>query len=111
MAHCQFGDSFPLDCIRDIIKMLRAGDLDDNKWKLVKEISCVLGTAANMMDDDEEAPEVFGAVENEVADKLESLLPADDALMSSVSWLAITLAAIKIVLPILISLLKENEDA
>jgi hypothetical protein len=107
MAHCQFGDSFPLDCIRDIIKMLRAGDLDDNKWKLVKEISCVLGTAANMMDDDEEAPEVFGAVENEVADKLESLLPADDALMSSVSWLAI----IKIVLPILISLLKENEDA
>jgi hypothetical protein len=64
-----------------------------------------------MMDDDEEAPEVFGAVENEVADKLESLLPADDALMSSVSWLAITLAAIKIVLPILISLLKENEDA
>lgn len=107
MAHCQFGDSFPLDCIRDIIKMLRAGDLDDNKWKLVKEISCVLGTAANMMDDDEEAPEVFGAVENEVADKLESLLPADDALMSSVSWLAI----IKIVLPILISLLKENENA
>jgi len=107
MAHCQFGDSFPLDCIRDIIKMLRAGDLDDNKWKLVKEISCVLGTAANMMDDDEEAPEVFGAVENEVADKLESLLPADDALMSSVSWLAI----IKIVLPILISLMKENEDA
>ena len=107
MAHCQFGDSFPLDCIRDIIKMLRAGDLDDNKWKLVKEISCVLGTAANMMDDDEKAPEVFGAVENEVADKLESLLPADDALMSSVSWLAI----IKIVLPILISLLKENEDA
>jgi hypothetical protein len=107
MAHCQFRDSFPLDCIRDIIKMLRSGDLDDNKWKLVKEISCVLGTAANMMDDDEEAPEVFGAVENEVADKLESLLPADDALMSSVSWLAI----IKIVLPILISLLKENEDA
>ncbi len=107
MAHCQFGDSFPLDCIRDIIKMLRAGELDDNKWKLVKEISCVLGTAANMMDDDEEAPEVFGAVENEVADKLESLLPADDALMSSVSWLAI----IKIVLPILISLLKENENA
>ena len=107
MAHCQFGDSFPLDCIRDLIKMLRAGDLDDNKWKLVKEISCVLGTAANMMDDDEEAPEVFGAVENEVADKLESLLPADDALMSSVSWLAI----IKIVLPILISLLKENENA
>ena len=107
MAHCQFGGSFPLDCIRDIIKMLRSGDLDDNKWKLVKEISCVLGTAANMMDDDEEAPEVFGAVENEVADKLESLLPADDALMSSVSWLAI----IKIVLPILISLLKENEDA
>jgi hypothetical protein len=107
MAHCQFGDSFPLDCIRDIIKMLRSGDLDDNKWKLVKEISCVLGTAANMMDDDEEAPEVFGAVENEVADKLENLLPADDALMSSVSWLAI----IKIVLPILISLLKENENA
>ena len=107
MAHCQFGDSFPLDCIRDIIKMLRSGDLDDNKWKLVKEISCVLGTAANMMDDDEEAPEVFGAVENEVADKLENLLPADDALMSSVSWLAI----IKIVLPILISLMKENEDA
>ena len=107
MAHCQFGDSFPLDCIRDIIKMLRSGDLDDNKWKLVKEISCVLGTAANMMDDDEEAPEVFGAVENEVADKLESLLPADDALVSSVSWLAI----IKIVLPILISLMKENEDA
>ncbi len=107
MAHCQFGDSFPLDCIRDIIKMLRSGELDDNKWKLVKEISCVLGTAANMMDDDEEAPEVFGAVENEVADKLESLLPADDALMSSVSWLAI----IKIVLPILISLLKENENA
>ena len=107
MAHCQFGDSFPLDCIRDIIKMLRSGDLDDNKWELVKEISCVLGTAANMMDDDEEAPEVFGAVENEVADQLESLLPADDALMSSVSWLAI----IKIVLPILISLLKENEDA
>ena len=106
-AHCQFGDSFPLDCIRDIIKMLRSGELDDNKWKLVKEISCVLGTAANMMDDDEEAPEVFGAVENEVADKLESLLPADDALMSSVSWLAI----IKIVLPILISLLKENENA
>ena len=55
----------------------------------------------------EEAPEVFGAVENEVADKLENLLPADDALMSSVSWLAI----IKIVLPILISLLKENENA
>ena len=107
MAHCQFGDSFPLDCIRDIIKMLRSGDLDDNKWKLVKEISCVLGTAANMMDDDEEAPEVFGAVENEVADKLENLLPADDALTSSVSWLAI----IKIVLPILISLLKENENA
>lgn len=107
MAHCQFGDSFPLDCIRDIIKMLRSGELDDNKWKLVKEISCVLGTAANMMDDDEEAPEVFGAVENEVADKLENLLPADDALMSSVSWLAI----IKIVLPILISLLKENENA
>jgi hypothetical protein len=107
MAHCQFGDSFPLDCIRDIIKMLRSGDLDDNKWKLVKEISCVLGTAANMMDDDDDSPEVFGAVENEVADKLESLLPADDALMSSVSWLAI----IKIVLPILISLLKENEDA
>lgn len=107
MAHCQFGDAFPLDCIRDIIKMLRSGDLDDNKWKLVKEISCVLGTAANMMDDDEEAPEVFGAVENEVADKLENLLPADDALMSSVSWLAI----IKIVLPILISLLKENENA
>lgn len=107
MAHCQFGDSFPLDCIRDIIKMLRSGELDDNKWKLVKEISCVLGTAANMMDDDEEAPEVFGAVENEVADKLESLLPADDALMSSVSWLAI----IKIVLPILISLLKEDENA
>jgi len=107
MAHCQFGDSFPLDCIRDIIKMLRSGDLDDNKWKLVKEISCVLGTAANMMGDEEEAPEVFGAVENDVADKLESLLPADDALMSSVSWLAI----IKIVLPILISLMKENEDA
>ena len=107
MAHCQFGDSFPLDCIRDIIKMLREGDLDDNKWKLVKEISCVLGTAANMMDDDDDSPEVFGAVENEVADKLESLLPADDALMSSVSWLAI----IKIVLPILISLMKENEDA
>ena len=107
MAHCQFGDSFPLDCIRDIINMLRSGDLDDNKWKLVKEISCVLGTAANMMDDNDDAPEVFGAVENEVADKLESLLPADDALMSSVSWLAI----IKIVLPILISLLKENENA
>jgi len=107
MAHCHFGDSFPLDCIRDIIKMLRSGDLDDNKWKLVKEISCVLGTAANMMDDDDDSPEVFGAVENEVADKLESLLPADDALMSSVSWLAI----IKIVLPILISLMKENEDA
>lgn len=107
MAHCKFEDTFPLECIREIITMLRSGDLDDNKWKLVKEIACVLGTAANMMDDDDDAPAVFGAVDNEVADKLESLLPADDALMSSVSWLAI----IKIVLPILISLMEKNEDA
>jgi hypothetical protein len=110
MGNCAFGDSLPFDSVKEVVTLLRSGAMDDpnQKWKLIKEIACVVGTAANMMDDsDEVSDELMGSVAVRTADELESLIPEEDnpELMSAFPVLAI----IRILLPILISVMADKK--
>jgi hypothetical protein len=100
---CQFGDSFPLESIKNVIEIVRSGEIEQKKWKLVKEICCGIGTAANMMDDDEIPNDLMGSgnlSEEEALQKLEDIVAGqeNEELMQAIPWLVI----IKILLPILI---------
>jgi hypothetical protein len=110
MGSCSFGDSLPFDSVKEVVSMLRSGALDDpnQKWKLVKEISCIVGTSANMMDDsDDISDDLMGSAGASIADELERLVPEEEnpELMQAIPVIAI----IKILLPILISIMAKSK--
>ena len=107
---CQFGESFPLESIKNVIEIVRSGEIEAKKWKLVKEICCGIGTAANMMDDD--IPEdLMGSsglqVDEETLQKLDDFVASQEnkELMQAIPWLMI----IRILLPILIQTFGDEE--
>jgi|MDSZ01.2.fsa_nt_gb hypothetical protein len=109
MSSCKFGDSFPLESIKSIIEILRAGDAVSKKWLLLQEASCAIGTAAKLMDERSPLPDnVMGSDEQQViaAEKLQEIVDQqeDEQLMAGVPWFMI----IKILLPIVIDSLGEE---
>ena len=107
---CQFGDSFPLESIKNVIEILRSGEIDEKKWTLVKEICCGIGTAANMMDDsvpDELMGSGVASVGSDLIEPLEEIVAGqeNDEVMQSIPWLFI----IKLLLPILIQTFGDEE--
>lgn len=107
---CQFGNSFPLESVKYVVQIIRSGDIDEKKWKLIKEICCAIGTAANMMDDNI-PDDLMGAsastIDEETLAKLDDFVASQEnkELMQAIPWLAI----IKILLPILIQVFGEEE--
>lgn len=107
---CQFGDNFPLESVKYVVQIIRSGEIEEKKWKLIKEICCAVGTAANMMDDS--VPnDLMGSssqqIDDETLAKLDDFIASQEnkELMQAIPWLAI----IKILLPILIQVFGEEE--
>lgn len=108
MDCCDFQPEFKIECITEIIKLLRSGDMDrDKTLEVAKHAACFIGCGAALMQGGERPVGPFGALE--AADKLEALVPQNDTLAqgpaTAVPWLAI----IQILLPILLDLLKEEK--
>ena len=106
---CKFQPEFKIECITEIIKLLRSGDMDrDKTLEVAKHAACFIGCGAALMQGGDRPIGPFGQAE--AADKLEALVPQNDTLAQepvaqAVPWLAI----IQILLPILLDLLKEEK--
>jgi hypothetical protein len=105
---CDFQPEFKIECITEIIRLLRSGDMDrDKTLEVAKHAACFIGCGAALMQGNNEPAGPFGALE--AADKLEALVPQNDTLAKgpaqAVPWLSI----IQILLPILLDLLKEEK--
>lgn len=105
---CKFPPEFKIECITEIIKLLRSGDMDrDKTLEVAKHAACFIGCGAALMQGGDRPIGPFGQAE--AADKLEALVPQNDTLAqgpaTAVPWLAI----IQILLPILLDLLKEEK--
>ena len=104
---CKFEPEFRIECITEIIKLLRT-DMDrDKTFEVAKHAACFIGCGAALMQGGNEPAGPFGALD--AADKLEALIPQNDTLAKepaqAVPWLSI----IQILLPILLDLLKEEK--
>ena len=112
MSSCNFGDSFPLVELKNIIDILRSGDAASKKWLLLQEASCAIGTAAKLMDESSPLPDsvLSSSGEHQVfaAEKLQEIVDQQEGqdLVAGLPWLQI----IKILLPILIDNLKEGDE-
>ncbi len=105
---CDFQPEFKLECITEIIRLLRSGNMDrDKTLEVAKHAACFIGCGAALMQGNNGPAGPFGALE--AADKLEALVPQNDTLAKgpaqAVPWLSI----IQILLPILLDLLKEEK--
>ena len=111
MSCCEFTPEFKLECITEIIKLLRSGEMTRAKTLLVfKHAACFIGCGAELLIGDSDGPvDPLGPIgASSGADQLEALLPKDSNLaqgpVTAVPWLAI----IQILIPILLDLLKEK---
>ena len=105
---CDFQPEFKLECITEIIRLLRSGDMDrDKTLEVAKHAACFIGCGAAMLQGNNEPAGPFGALD--AADKPEALVPQNDTLAqgpaTAVPWISI----IQILLPILLDLLKEEK--
>ena len=109
MSCCDFEPEFRIECVTEIIRLLRSGDIDrDKTLEIAKHAACFIGSGATMLQGGNDNPiGPIGAAN--AADQLESLLPQNDVLAqgpaTAVPWLAI----IQILLPILLDLLKDQK--
>ncbi len=110
---CDFKPEIRFDCVTEIIKLLRSGNLDrDATMEIAMHVSCVVGCGAKMMHSGEDDKPVgpFGAAEaSAAADKLEALIPQSDALAQGPEQAFPWLSLVQILLPLLLDLLKENK--
>lgn len=105
MAHCNFQPELQLGCVKEIIDIVRSGELDREKsLEVVEHVACFLGSGAAMLKGD--GPEVFGSLPSDVADELESLIPDEGApVAQAIPWISIA----RLLLPLLIDVLSKEE--
>ncbi len=110
MAHCNFEPKIQWDCVKEIVVMLRQGQIDRNKMlEIVEHAACFMGSGAALLRD-EPNPVVGMAAKTEYteqADQLAALVPGEEqeAALRGIPWLEV----MKILLPIIIALLEEKE--
>lgn len=105
---CGFQPEFKIECVTEIIKLLRSGDIDrDKTLEIAKHAACFIGCGAELMQGKEPPIGPFG--QEEAADKLEALIPQNDVLAQGPSQAVPWLSIIQILLPILLDLLKEEK--
>lgn len=107
--HCEFSPEFKLDCLREIISIVRSGDVSrEQVLEIAEHAACFIGCGAKLMRGTD-GP--IGAVEPgseqdedvaELAAQLEQMIPAEGA-AASLPWLQI----VQVLLPLLLQLLKK----
>ena len=114
MNCCDFEPEVKFECVTEIIKLLRSGDMSrDTTLEIAQHAACFIGSGAALLqgnDEDSLGPVyVFRGTVNGAADELEALLapynPYEGGRMNGVPWLAV----IRILLPILLDLLKDEK--
>lgn len=108
MSHCEFEAGVKIDCVREIVSILRSGDIDKSKsMQIVEHAACFLGSGAKMLRGEEKMPDVIGSAGSDLADDLEAALSVaeDNAQVAgAVPWILIA----RMLIPILIDLFTEE---
>lgn len=109
MSCCKFEPEFKIECLTNIIQLLRSGDMDrDKTLEIAKHVACFIGSGATLLQGGDSNP--LGPIgASNAADQLEALIPQNDTLakgpVTAFPWMAV----IQILLPLLLDLLKDEK--
>jgi len=114
--HCDFQASLEWDCLRSIVSIIRAGDMDRNKsLEVAQHASCFIGCAAEWAKSQDPAPGpdiIITATGDDLASQIESVIPPSGDVAGAIDWSTV----LKVILPLLLQLLDDlfkewNDDA